>query len=88
MKTTVEIEDELLRQAKKEAIDRGCSLRDLVQAGLRGELERRGRGKRSIPRRWITAPGPIGVPAGVDLSNRATLSEWLAGERAHASRKR
>jgi hypothetical protein len=35
MKTTVEVPDELYRQAKAEAALRGCKLRELVEEGLR-----------------------------------------------------
>jgi hypothetical protein len=40
MKTTVEIPDELYRRAKAEAALRGRKLKDLVEEGLRLELER------------------------------------------------
>jgi hypothetical protein len=43
VKTTVELPDELLRAAKRVAIDRGTTLRELVEAGLRRELEERER---------------------------------------------
>lgn len=39
MKTTVEVPDELYRQAKAEAALRGRKLRDLVEEGLRLVLE-------------------------------------------------
>ena len=39
MKTTVELPDELYRQAKAEAALRGCKLKDLVEEGLRLVLE-------------------------------------------------
>jgi hypothetical protein len=38
MKTTVDIADPLLRQAKRLAARRGITLRDVVEAGLRKEL--------------------------------------------------
>jgi len=39
MKTTVEITDELLRAAKHTAAFRGTTLRDLIERGLRHELD-------------------------------------------------
>lgn len=39
MKTTVEIDDELLRQAKLRAAERGETLRALLERGLRRELD-------------------------------------------------
>ncbi len=38
MKTTVEIDDDLLRAAKKAAIDDGVSLKQLIEEGLRTRL--------------------------------------------------
>lgn len=38
MKTTVEIDDELLKAAKKAAIDEGVSLKQLIEEGLRERL--------------------------------------------------
>lgn len=40
MRTTIDLPDDLLKQAKILAVRRGSSLRDLVAAGLRTELAR------------------------------------------------
>ena len=40
MKTTVELDDKLLRDAKKRAIDEGISLRALLEDALRERLTR------------------------------------------------
>jgi hypothetical protein len=79
MKTTVEIEDRLLRQAKKVAIDRGTTLRQLIEAGLKLELE-----KKPTPRpiQWVTASGHF--PEGLDLSSRQAMMEWLERENSSA----
>lgn len=39
MKTTVDIDDELLKAAKKAATDEGATLRELLEAALRARLE-------------------------------------------------
>ena len=39
MKTTVEISDDLLNAAKRTAAARGTTLRDLIERGLRHELD-------------------------------------------------
>jgi len=40
MKTTVEIPDELFRRAKKHCAERGILFRQLIEGGLRLELDR------------------------------------------------
>ena len=41
MKTTVEIADPLFEEAKRESERSGCTLRDLIELGLRKELQER-----------------------------------------------
>ena len=41
MKTTIELADDLLREAKRVAAAEGTTLRALVEAGLRQQLEHR-----------------------------------------------
>jgi hypothetical protein len=81
MKTTVDLPDELMIAAKKRAAELRCSLRTLVERGLRHELSvarpRRGRRKRAI--RWVTVRG--GLPPGLDLSDRGAMHDWLARSR-------
>lgn len=81
MKTTVEIPDDLLIAAKKRAADWRCSLRDLIERGLRRELARgapdRTPGKRRI--RWVTVRG--GLPRGLDVRDRTAMHDWLRTHR-------
>jgi Arc/MetJ family transcription regulator len=51
MKTTIEISDTLLRDAKRIAGRDGVTLRTLVESGLRQELEQRRRGREFRMRR-------------------------------------
>jgi hypothetical protein len=78
MKTTVELPDALLMAAKKRAIEDRTTLRAILEHALRRELKERrhppaaGAGRRI---RWVTAAG--GLPAGLDISNRAGMHDWL-----------
>lgn len=65
MKTTVELPDSLVAEARALARARGSTLRELVTAGLRAELDRRRAD--ALTRRFVfpTASGP-GLAAGVD----------------------
>ncbi len=72
MKTTVEIADDLLREAKRRAVDERRSLRALIEEGLRLRL-----GTENVERppriRWIVAEG--GVPE--ETKDRVAMSEWM-----------
>jgi hypothetical protein len=86
MKTTVELPDDLYRQAKAEAALRGRKLRDLVEEGLRLVLEtsRKTRRKPRLATLLKRARGMIdsGIP---DL---ASNPEHLAGFGRRARRHR
>ena len=81
VKTTMDLPDELMIAAKKRAAELHCSLRTLVERGLRHELSV-GRPKRTRRRRviqWVTVQG--GLPPGLDLSDRGVMHGWLARNR-------
>jgi len=77
VKTTVEIQDELLIEAKKHAAEHRTTVRALIESGLRHELG--GRSKAPKAKRpvihWITVPG--GLPSGMDVADRAKMLERL-----------
>ena len=75
MKTTVELPDELLIEAKKAAAEQRRPLRALVEEGLRIVL--RGPQKKTQARRvrLITVKG--GLPRDLDLSSREKMHDWL-----------
>jgi hypothetical protein len=77
MKTTIDLPDDLLIETKKRAADQRTTIRAIIERALRRELhEKAGDSRTAKPRiRWVTAPG--GVPAGLDLSNRDRMTEWL-----------
>jgi len=58
MKTTVEISDGLLTEAKDVAAREGTTLRSLLEAALRAELDRR----RTAPARYALVDVAVGDP--------------------------
>lgn len=92
-RTTVNVPDGLLKQAREAALQRGCSLSELVAESLREEMARGSR-SRSAPRapgkKWITFRG-TGIQPGVDLSSSGALldrmehgCEWVTLDRGFA----
>jgi len=82
MKTTVDLPTELFIAAKKRAAELRQPLRALIERGLRAEIRRStGRSPAAKPAkiRWVTVAG--GLPAGVDVSDRAAMHEWLRQHR-------
>jgi hypothetical protein len=76
MRTTVDIADEVMRQAKKRAADEQVPLRDIVEAALREYLS--GKPKDSGYRfTWTTEKGAL-MP-GVDLDDRDALFDIMDG---------
>lgn len=81
MKTTIDLPDALLIAAKQRAAELRCTLRSLIERGLREELSGRRAGRRRKRRRirWVTVEG--GLPPGLDPSDRAAMHDWLRRER-------
>jgi Arc/MetJ family transcription regulator len=77
MRTTIDIDDQLLALAKKKAIEQKTSLKKIVEAALRQSLLERPSGKEKFRLNWITMRGRI-VP-GVDFSDRDALYERMEG---------
>ncbi len=79
MKTTIELPDELLIEAKKRAAEQRTTLRRLFARGLRRELDASGPGLRPEEReiRWVVVDG--GLPPGLDLADRERMHDWLRG---------
>ena len=76
MRTTIRINDQLLREAKAHAASLGCSLTSLIEDGLRQALSRQTAGPRRDQIRLNTVPGR-GLKPGVDLDDTAKLLELL-----------
>ena len=78
MRTSVDINDELLRRAKKRAADEGSALRQVIEAALRLYLSERPLSKR-YKLHWRTERGRI--QAGVRLDDRDALFDLMEGRR-------
>jgi hypothetical protein len=82
MKTTVELPDDLLLEAKRKALETGTTLRDIMERALRRDLRPSGRSTRRPRRiRWVTSAG--GPPPGLDVSDRGNMWSWMQKERGH-----
>ena len=79
MRTTIEINDELLRRAKRRAADEGSALRQVIEAALRLYLSERSSFPTRYKLRWRTERGRI--QAGVRLDDRDALFDLMEGRR-------
>jgi len=79
MKTTLDLPDELLIEAKKRAAEQRRPLRAIVEEGLRLALRKPETKQRKRQVRLITVKG--GLPRGLDLSSREAMYEWLDKEK-------
>jgi hypothetical protein len=75
MKTTLDIPDELLIEAKKMAAEQRRPLRAIVEEGLRLALRKPETRRRKTRVRLVTVKG--GLPRGLDLSSREAMYAWL-----------
>lgn len=76
MRTTIRIDETLLREAKQAAARSGKSLTALIEDALRESLAQQQRAKSREPVRLITVAGN-GLRAGVDLDDSASLLDTL-----------
>jgi Arc/MetJ family transcription regulator len=76
MRTTVNIDDQLLREAKAAAVDTGRTLTNVFEDALRESFARRRQAHPKRKVRLTTFKGD-GVRPGVDLHNSAALLEIM-----------
>ncbi len=82
MKTTIELPDELFIAVKRRAAEDRSTVRAIVERGLRAQLRRPQAGLKSAGRpsiKWVTVDG--GLPAGLDLRDRAAMHDRLRADR-------
>jgi hypothetical protein len=77
MRTTLDIDDAVLRQAKKLAAEEGKSLTRVIEEALRERLAPRRRGGKRFKLKLLTKKGRL-VP-GTDLADRDALYERMEG---------
>ena len=76
MRTTIRINDDVLRAAKKAAVERDISLTKLIEEALREKLEYRSEPVKNRRVRLTTFSGN-GLQPGVDLDDSASLIEIM-----------
>jgi hypothetical protein len=76
MRTTVRLDDELLKEAKRFAAEHGRTVTSLIEDGLREVLSQRSRMAAAGPVRLHTVAGS-GLQDGVDLDDSAALLAHL-----------
>jgi hypothetical protein len=77
MRTTLNIDDRVLRQAKKLAAEEGKTLTRVIEEALRERLSPRARGGKKFKLRLLTKSGRI-IP-GTNLADRDLLYERMEG---------
>lgn len=78
MRTTINLDEELLREAKRRAASSGRTLGAVIEDALREALSRRPAGSQ---REWVSLPtfggGGRGLMPGVDLDDSASLLDLM-----------
>ena len=78
MRTTVELNDEILREAKRRAAQESTTLRDIIERALRAHLMK-GRRRAGYRLQWKTERGRL--QPGVRLDDRDALIDLMEGRR-------
>jgi len=78
MRTTLDINDELMRQVKRRAADEGTTLRAVIEGALRAHVGRAKRG-RSYRLSWRTEKGRS--RPGVRIEDRSALFDLMEDRR-------
>lgn len=76
MRTTVNIHDELLQQAKETAVRRHCSLGNVIEDALQQSLARKRVIRSDTPTHLITFRGR-GLQPGVDLDSNVSVLDAM-----------
>jgi len=77
MRTTIRLDDALLRDAKRHAAETGRTLTAVIEDALRTSLARRDAAARRGVRVRLKSAGRGGLRAGIDLDDSAALLDAL-----------
>jgi Arc/MetJ family transcription regulator len=80
MRTTIDLNDELMRQVKHRAADEGLTLREIFEQALRAHLARRTKRAKAYSLQWRDEGG--GLQSGVssaDFEHGARLRDLMDG---------
>ena len=76
MRTTLDLQDALFREAKARAAERGQSLTSLVEEAVSQYLARPAPTRSAFKWKLVTSPG--GLPSGLDVADRDALEGFLS----------
>jgi hypothetical protein len=79
MRTTVDLDDDLLAAARRQAAARGSTLTAFIEEALAAALATRPAKEERFRLRWKTHPGRL--RAGIDLADRDALFDAMEGRR-------
>jgi hypothetical protein len=77
MRTTLNLEDQLLRDVKRLAIEQNTTMTSVIEGALREALARRARPGAPYKFRWVTVKGRL--RPGVDVNDRDNLVDVMEG---------
>lgn len=77
MRTTIVLNDDLLRAAKRRAAEEGITLREVFERALRMHLTKRAPRKARFTLRWKTEAGRL--QPGISIDDRSTLIDAMEG---------
>jgi hypothetical protein len=77
MRTTVDINEELLREAKKRAAEEGRPLRAIIEDALRAMIQASPSGQKRFQLQWRTEKGRL--QPGVRIEDRQSLFDLMEG---------
>jgi hypothetical protein len=75
MRTTLNLDDDLMRAIKRHAAETGRTVTSLVESALREFLGQAGRKRHSCALDWVLVEG--GTQPGVDLTDRDALIDHM-----------